>query len=243
MEKSKLESLDLGPFVNYDVLKENGKITGLNVTRIDLPGIVEYIYERVDPKNNLKDPIIHQQYNILSQDQKLLLASQMLITRYCIHRALTHFKLYQGQHWTYQVGADYYGEEINKIMLKAPIAQKLTGLLDRLRVRNISEKLEIILKLEYGHLIPTVVNKKWYVRQISPDNLYFSNSDHYAECLEDIENPENQDYRQVLEEYPYPRALTVLNPDGKYKVIDGYHRLVGNPEGVNPLVIYCLRDE
>ena len=238
-----LENLDLSNFVKCEIIKESGKITNIIVSQVNIPEIVEHIYERVDPRNNLKDPHIHQQYNILGQDQKLLLASQMLITRYCIHRVLTHFKIYESDSWTYQVGADYYGEEINKINLKASIGTKIDNILEHLRVRNISEKLEIILKMEYGHLIPSVVNKKWYVRQISPKNLYFSNSEHYDECLADLEKEDRAEYKKVLEEYPYPRAITILSPDGKYKVIDGYHRLVGTPEGLNPLVIYCLREE
>lgn len=240
---NKFDNPDLSSFVEYETIKENGKISGIKVNKVKLPELVEYLYERVDPKNNLNDPVIHRQYSILSQDQKLLLASQMLITRYCIHRVLTHFKIYQGDNWTYTIGADYYGEEINKITLKASVLQKLFNLLEHLRTKNISGKLEIILKLEYGHLIPSVVNKRWFVKQISPSNLYYSNSEHYAECLADLEKPENSDYKQILEEYPYPRAITILNPDGKYKVIDGYHRLVGTPKDMNPLVIYCLRDD
>lgn len=286
-----LSKLNLASFVKYDTIKDNGKITDLRITQVDLPAIVELLYERVDPKNNLKDPIIHQQFNILGQEQKLILASQMLITRYCIHRILTHFKLYQAVNWEYAVGADYYGEEINSITIKTQLANQIAAMLESLRVRNVTEKLEIILKLEYGRLIPSIVKKKWYVRQVSVDDLYYSNQEHYEQCLQDIncQRDENdgselleeelaqllsekevlednneelelrrkleelrrhqeelkrkQEYRKVLEEYPYPRAITILNPDGKYKVIDGYHRLVGTPEGINPLVIYCLRDE
>jgi hypothetical protein len=236
-----LENLDLSTFLKYEIVKESGKITNIKVTQVDIPGIVEHIYERVDPNNNLKDTFIHQQYNILGHDQKLLLATQMLITRYCIHRVLTHFKIYQEAAWTYQVGADYYGEEINKVHLKAAIGVKISNLLEHLRVRNISEKIEVILKMEYGHLIPSVQNKKWLVKQIPKDKLHYSNNEHYTECLNDLTKPDNLEYKKSLEEYPYPRAITILSPDGKYKVIDGYHRLVGTPDDTSPLVIYCLR--
>ncbi len=243
VDRTQLGQLDLRNFVEFEIMKEGGKISEIKVKHVDLPGIVEHIYERIDPKNNLKDPFIHSQYNVLGQDQKLLLASQMLITRYCIHRILTHFKLYMGSTWTYGVGADYYGEEVNKVHIKPQVASKIHNLLEHLRVRNISEKLEMVLKMEYGHLIPSVVNKTWYVKQISRDHLYYSNTEHYDECLEDLQNADNEAYKKVLEEYPYPRGITILNPEGKYKVIDGYHRLVGTPEESNPLVIYCLRDD
>ena len=236
-----LETLDLSNYLKFDIVKESGKITNIKVTEVDIPAIVEHIYERVDPNNNLKDTYIHQQYNILGHDQKILLATQMLITRYCIHRVLTHFKIYQEAAWGYQVGADYYGEEINKIHLKPILANKIANLLEHIRVRNISEKIEVILKMEYGHLIPSVMNKKWQVKQIPSDKLYYSNNDHFNECTADLTKPENASYSKTLESYPYPRAITIMSPDGRYKVIDGYHRLVGAPAGTSPLVIFCTR--
>jgi hypothetical protein len=203
----------------------------------------------------------------------------------------------------------------------------------------------MILKLEYGRLIPSIMNKNWYVCQVTPQELHYSNQEHYFQCQSDLRgenkknkqidsnpvipsdsnpamlpsnsnpvipsdlNPDsnpaipsdsnpiipsdsnsaipsdsnsaipsdsnpsiNQDvsdsvvttdsvvtsesnvkemdimkqrmvtYAEILKEYPYPRAITILSPQGKYKVIDGYHRLVGCPEEKNPLIIYCLQD-
>jgi len=240
-----MDKLNLASYIKYEIIKDKGKITDIIIKSVDLPNIVELLYEKVDPKNNLKDPIIHQQYNILGQDQKLMLATQMLITRYCIHRVLTIFKIYQRDVWDYHVGADYYGEEINSIVIKPMIANKISSILECLRVRNISEKIETVLKLDYGRLIPSIVKKTWYVKQVSIKDLYYSNQEHYQQCINELteQNELKSEYHRTLLEYPYPRAITILNPDDKYKVIDGYHRLVGIPKDTNPLIIYCLRDE
>lgn len=233
--------MDFSKHINYIVIKDNGKVTGITIKNIDLSLIVEELYPLVDPKNNLCDPMIHQHFKMLSQEQKLLLASQMLITRYCLHRILIHLKVYLSNSWTYKIGADYYGEEVQMISLNPNIARQVDILIESLRLKNITEKLEKILTLEYGHLIPSVRKKKWYVKQVNFDELYFSNEEHLEECKLDLEK--QPDYKKSLETYPYPRAITILNQDGKYKVIDGYHRLMGCQEYENPIIIYCLRDE
>lgn len=238
-----LENLDCSAFIKYETKKEKGKISELTITEIDLSALVEILYEKVDPRNNLNDTRIHFQFSILGQEQKLLLASQMLITRYCIHRILTHYKAYHAGNWNYTIGEDYYGEEINNVHLKPEIATKIEQSLEELRTKNITEKIELILKLEYGRLIPSVKNKKWHVCQVESRELHYSNQEHYAQCKFDLESDEFKHYSEILKSYPYPRALTILNPDGQYKVIDGYHRLVGCSDDQNPLIIYCLRDE
>jgi len=237
-----LDTSDLSKFVQYEALKDNGKISSVLIKHVNLPEIVEYLYESVDPKNNLKDTLIHQHFNMLGQEQKLLLASQMLITRYCIHRVLTHFKVYNSNAWTYKTGADYYGEEIQMIGITSNLAKQIENVLETLKNKNISEKIELILQLEYGHLIPSVIKRKWFVQQVSIDDMYFSNEEHYQKCKDDLDLADQESYRQSLAEYPYPRAISILNPDGKYKVIDGYHRLVSSQNNQDPLIIYCLRD-
>lgn len=237
-----LENLDCSAFIKYDAEKENGKISKLKITKVDLLPLVEQLYEKVDPKNNLNNQMIRFQFNLLGQEQKLLLASQMLITRYCIHRILTHHKVYLEENWNYQVGEDYYGEEIQGLTLKPQVATKIEHSLEELRIKNSTEKIEMILQMEYGRLIPSVINKKWAVSQVTPEELYYSNTEHHEQCKNNLQEEQNTEYAKTLSEYPYPRGLAILNPNGKYKVIDGYHRLVGCPKDQNPLIIYCLRD-
>lgn len=233
-----LEKLDYTNFVKYDSKKEKGKITELKITQIDLPLMVEELYPLVDPKNNLKNNMILFQYNLLGQDQKLLLASQMLITRYCLHRILTHFKVYQPENWTYQLGEDYFGQEIQGLMLKSICQKKIEQQLEELRSKNNTEKIEMILKLEYGRLIPSVTNQQWSVIRVDPNELHYSNDEHQLQCKTDLGQPEFTKYAQILREYPYPRGLAILDPvTKKYKIIDGYHRLIGSPSDEEPLII------
>jgi hypothetical protein len=236
-----LEKLDFAPYIEYNTVKDDDKrVTGVKINYVDLAKIVEAIYPLVDPKNNLKDPIIHETYRSLGEKQKLMLASQMLITRYCIHRLLIQLNLHMGDVWMYKSAFDYYGEEVQVIHLKPTLRIRLEAFLTELKNKNASEKIEMVLLLEYGRLIPAVTKKQWFVTRVHPSDLVFSNTEHYMQCKADLEK--NDDYRRSLKNFPLPRGITVLNPDNNHKVIDGYHRLVGTPEGEHPLVIYCLRD-
>ena len=89
------EQLDCAPFIEYETVRDGDshEIKGIKIHYVDLPELVEKIYSYFDPKNNLNDLHIHQQFNILSESQKKILATQMLITRFCLHRILTHFRL------------------------------------------------------------------------------------------------------------------------------------------------------
>ena len=63
---------------------------------------------------------------------------------------------------------------------------------------------------------------------------------HYIQCQHKL--TDNEQYRRSVDDLPYPRGIAIVNPDGTYKVIDGYHRLAGAPEDEDPLLIYCVRD-
>ena len=225
--------------MEYETVKdENNKVINILINYVNLSDIVEEIYPKIDPNNNLKNPIIHQQFNILSKKQKLMISTQMLITRYCIYRILTHFKLFTSDIWTFKTSFDYYGEEVQSIFLKPMIVHQVDQHLDNVRRISIAERLESILKLEYGHLIPSVIGREWFIKKISPNDLIFSNTEHFNQCK--IDNDENPNYKKSLESFPYPRGICCQNPNGTYKVIDGYHRLVSIEDEL--LIIYCLKD-
>jgi hypothetical protein len=144
------------------------------------------------------------------------------------------------EQWMYKTNRDYYGEEIQTILVKPLIAKQLELQLEELRNRSVAEKIEYVLKLEYGHLIPSVVNKKWFIKKVQAKDLEYSNTEHYLACQHDLETDLN--YRRSVTELVYPRAIVVFNPNATCKVIDGYHRLVGTPTGEDSMVIYCLRE-
>ncbi len=234
--------LDCAPYIEYQTIRDDkNDIKAIKITQVNLCDITEELYPLVEPKNNLKDPIIQQQFNILGEEQKLILAMQMLITRYCIHRILCHHKIWQQEVWMYKTSRDYYGAEVQNICLKPNPAREIERMLEDLKPKSPAEKIEQVLLLEYGYLIPSVVGKKWAVKRIDPKTLEYSNTEHHMRCQHEVK--ENPSYRQSLQDFSYPRAITLFNPTtNNYKVIDGYHRLVATPTEENPLIIYTTRD-
>jgi len=268
-----LSKLNFAPFIQYEpITDDNHKISGITIKKVDLIGITELIFEHLDPKNNLKKPMIKQQFDFLTDPQKRLLVQEMIITRYCIHRVLTHHKLFHPLHtitpaptknsknskiepsntpeknmpyfiWNYHLDQDYYGEEVSQITLKSPLAEELSRALSGLQHKSSTERIEYVLKMEYGYLIPSVKGRKWYVVQIAKGDLYFSNQEHYEKCVAELQQEESKEYTQSLLELKYPRAITARVEPHKYKVIDGYHRLAGSGTEKPPIVICNDRGE
>ena len=228
-----LQGINFASYISFETIldEETDKSKGILINNVDLEQMAKFLFAMVDPKNDLSKASILQQYQFLSRDQQMLLAHQMIITRYCIHRVLTHLKLYQGGEdtpfWDFQCDQDYYGEEINKITLKKHYADEMANLLGGLMHKKTSERIEYILKLEYGYLIESVQNKQWELTSVPLSMLYFSNKKHYKKCVDELNEDENKAYAESLQKLMLPRGIVVRIDEDKYKVIDGYHRLAG----------------
>jgi len=208
-------------------------IKSVNISSIRIDDLVDYCYEILDPKNNLNNPVIRQTFEVLDQKKKREIGRRMLIYRYCIHRILTLNKIYKPENWIFKTMNDYYGEEVDIICLKPKVSEKVDLELLCLSGKNESKKMEYILELEYGHLIPTVINKNWDIVQIDQSQLIFSNQKHFEQCQSETKT-------KYLETYKLPRGVVSKQGDtGKYKVVDGYHRLCSVSPDQKFLVIYC----
>lgn len=205
-------------------------IKTVNISEIRLDDLVEYIYKVLEPNNDLDSPVVRETFCAFNVEQQKAIATAMLIDRYCINRILTQNKIYKTENWMYRTINDYYGQEVDMICLKPHVAEIVDSQLNSLKFKSLAKKLEYILQLEYGHLIPSVVNRGWYIVQTNVKELLFSNVHHFKEC-------QKKDFR-YLKNYKLPRAIVTQQPDGRYKVVDGYHRICA--AGTDPfLVIYC----
>jgi hypothetical protein len=103
----------------------------------------------------------------------------------------------------------------------------MSHLLGGLMHKKTGERIEFILKLEYGYLIESVQNKHWELTSVPISMFYFSNKKHYQKCVDELKEEENQAYADSLRKIMLPRGIVVRIDEDKYKVIDGYHRLAG----------------
>jgi hypothetical protein len=201
--------------------KQDGKllkVVSVDIKNIKLDDISEYIYEHIDPQNNLKNPTVRLIFDGLKDDIKREYANNMLITRYCIHRILTKYKIWEKKNWQYNLMDDYWSQDVSTVKLKKNVADSLSKALFSLNKLSLNKKIEYLLKIEYGKLLPGVLDKIWRVTQVPVSQLYYSNPQLHEQCVK--KGP-----LEFLDKYKLPRGLCIVEQPDKYKVIDGYARL------------------
>jgi hypothetical protein len=231
---------DFKHYMDLDVTKEDTErmaiVKGVEIKGIRLNDIVEYIYERLDPRNNIREPTVKLAFDALPTDTKQKLATSMFIYRYCIHRILTHYHVYDSDNWQYHLTDDYYSQEVQSIKLKPGLAEDIDRCLRKMITLKDSRKIEMVLELEFRRVLPEIRDREWSISKVHKEQFKFTNESLLSKCRkEDL---------SYLESYKLPRALCVAEQgpdDTVYRVIDGYHRLADIFERDEPccLVIYC----
>lgn len=196
-------------------------VSTVDIISIRINDIAEYIYEHLDPENNLRNPSVRIAFDGLPDDLKRNYANSMLIYRYCIHRILTKYKLWDKKSWQYHLMDDYFSQEVSAVTLCPGIADSLNKCLLYMNTLSNSRKIEYMLELEYGKVLPELVNGNWLVTNIPMDKLYYTNPKLHEESA--VKGPIS-----YLDNYRLPRALCVCDKTSSgfhYRVIDGYSRL------------------
>ena len=137
---------------------------------------------------------------------------------YTIDRILRINKVYEPTNWEINVCGGYYGQEIDNIILEDSIARKLEEQIDEaLSIIELTTRVEYLLKLEYGHILPSLQNCQYSVETIERDKIIFGNNNHYKKVnLKNIDHYSDNNYNSI-------RGI-VLKKDEEYRLIDGYHR-------------------
>jgi hypothetical protein len=136
------------------------------------------------------------------------------INLYTIDRICRIYKIWESNNWFIKIGSGYYGEEIDGVFLvnQSIIDEVKKGLF----IDNINNRVKYLLKLEYGHLLPDLINKDYRVKLINKKDILFGNEEYYKKI--DIKDYYNGDYLGI--------RCVVIKKGDKYKLIDGYNRLV-----------------
>jgi len=220
-----LADTDFKHYMSLNVGKEQKDkvlaVSSVDITDIRINDIAEYIYEHLDPENNLRDASVRMTFDGLPDDLKRVYANGMLIYRYCIHRILTKFKIWDKKNWQYHLMDDYWSQEVSAVTLRKDIADNLSKCLLHMNSLDNSKKIEYMLELEYGKVLPELVNGTWMAATVPIDKLYYTNPTLHEECVDKAPIP-------YLEFYRLPRGLCVRERDAngyRYRVVDGYARL------------------
>ena len=141
-----------------------------------------------------------------------------------------------------QVVGGYYGEEMNGITLDGwQIVTDLENIIDLKKARKLkieklteiykeTEKIKKILISEYGYLLENLKDAKFAIIEVSPNDIIFPSQRH----LNEVSNENLESYKK------HKICGIVREKDGKYLVIDGYHRIKANFDKLTIKVILVL---
>lgn len=196
------------------------RIESVSIDKVDLKAITRKIVEHL--KSN-EDKIAKQRESAL----KSILFGYDIdeLDFYCIYRVLSILKIWDTENWEAEWGGGYYGDEVEEIKLYESLFDKLISTLDEiLSLNTIGERMELLMKLEYGHLDSKLIGKKYTIESVSYEDIVFGQSKHH-----ELVKTKNLSY---LEQSKWIKTSSKENVHGfvlfdgeKYRVIDGYHRL------------------
>lgn len=145
---------------------------------------------------------------------------------YCLDRLFRFYKGYDPSNWYIGVENGYYGEEIGSITFDKE--DEFRTSVKVLLGMKPNERIEQLLFMEYGSLPDTLKGLEWSVEKHSASDIMTGDTP-----TSDIDNMRALKARdEVYEGYTGIIGL-VTEINGRYKLIDGHHRLRHNIGGKN----------
>lgn len=137
---------------------------------------------------------------------------------YTIDRILRINKAWEPTNWEVQVCGGYYGQEIDDIILEDSVARKIENQLDEaLDIIDLTSRIEYLLMLEYGNILPALQGLQYSIQTIERDSIIFGSDEHYRKVnTKSLDHYSDKNYNGI-------RGI-VLIKDDKFRLIDGYHR-------------------
>jgi hypothetical protein len=176
-------------------------IENAEVIAIRIPSVVNEIYA------NYFDNTLSTKRN--STINTILGGVTKEIELYTIDRILRINKAYEPTNWEIQVCGGYYGQEIDDIILDE--LERAFDLID------LTERIEYLLKLEYGHILPALQGLKYSIETVERDSIIFGSDEHYRKVnTESLDHYSDKNYTGI-------RGVALVK-DGRFRLIDGYHR-------------------
>ena len=151
------------------------------------------------------------------------------LDRYCLERILAARKIWDPDLWEVNTCGGYYGEEIGSVVLSNTVAAACDNDLRAvLALATSREKVEYILNLEYGYLLPEVEGLEWTVETVDKKNISYQEG-HYHR----VDRTVVEMYKKAT--YDLPRGVC-LRQGERFRLIDGYHRVAAG-EGKFKMVV------
>ena len=157
------------------------------------------------------------------------------INEYCFDRICSAFKIYDKDYYEVESCYGYYGEEIGGVYFEneEKIVEAYNELL---KLNSDIEKIQYILKLEYGYLIDRVENKtSATIEEVNTEKIKLPQREYFVKLN-----------KEVIEDYKdrkLPVAVCIKHTDifhdayDTYTLVDGYHRFVANKDRATNKII------
>jgi hypothetical protein len=138
---------------------------------------------------------------------------------YTIDRILRSYKIWEVENWNIEVEGGYYGQEVGDVTIKESIADKIEEeLWIVFSLPTLKEKIEYLLKVEYGKILPEIADSNYESIVIDKDDIIFGVESHLKKVMKkDLDFYSDKKYNGI-------RGIVKKSGD-KWIVIDGYHRI------------------
>ncbi len=144
------------------------------------------------------------------------------INIYTIDRVLRHFKIWDQTNWEIGIEGGYYGQELGDITIINSVASEIESCLDiAFSIDELNGRIEYLLGLEYGHLLPELTGCEYEVIDINREDIIYGNEDHY----EKVKSKKLDHY--LDSNYDGIRGIVILKErkaGNQWRLLDGYHR-------------------
>jgi hypothetical protein len=188
-----------------------GSIHNEHVDSVDVSSIVKKIYDdffeqgKAADRNNAINEVLYG----IGKD----------IDIYTIDRIIRSYKIWENENWNIEVEGGYYGQEVGDVTIKESIADKIEEeLLTVFSLPSLKEKIEYLLKLEYGKILPEIADSSYESIVIDKDDVIFGVEKHLKKVMKkDLDFYSDKNYNSI-------RGIVKKSGD-KWQVIDGYHRI------------------
>ena len=188
-----------------------GTINNEHIDSVDVSLIVKRIYDeffeqgKAANRNNAINEVLYG----IGKD----------IDIYTIDRILRSYKIWENENWNIEVEGGYYGQEAGNVTIKESIADKIDEeLWTVFSLPSLKEKIEYLLNVEYGKVLPELSNCSYESIVIDKDEVVFGVENNLNKVMKkDLDFYSDKNYSGI-------RGIVVKSGD-KWRIVDGYHRI------------------
>ena len=147
---------------------------------------------------------------------------------YTIDRILRHYKIWEPSKWDIEIMNGYYGQEIESVQIKSKLVKEIEDkIFFALCIEDMKERIEWLLELEYGSVLPKLKDCHWSIERVDLDRIIFGSNTNKKSAVKEISKFEQSSWGYFYSERAYFGIMGVVYDDGVgFRLIDGYHRLL-----------------